>query len=411
MLIGCHDCGAVQRTRPLPRRGRLECWQCGNVLEHRTGRSIDAGLACGLATLALLFPANFLTLMTVHVAGISDSTHLASGLGVSWRQGWYVVTAILGLQGILLPFFRFGLLTLTLGAVRLGRQRAWTGPAFRLCQILDTWAMTDVLAIGFGVGYGRVASQIPVAIDTGGWCFLASAIMTLLTRAAIDRRSVWRHIAAPAQDPGPHPLICVACDLPLPAAASGGRCPRCRQRLWRRRPHAFMRTAALVIACWALIPMAYWLPMSEFWEAGTPHPHSILDGIALLFGHGFWPLGVLICVVSVGIPLGKLTGLTWFLLATRRHSGRHLRLKTRLYRIIDESGRWSNLDPFTVMIFAPMVQFGQLAHINVEVGSLYFLSMVVLSMIAARLFDPRLMWDAACSRAPAAPSAAPAVAG
>jgi paraquat-inducible protein A len=51
------------------------------------------------------------------------------------------------------------------------------------------------------------------------------------------------------------------------------------------------------------------------------------------------------------------------------------------------------IDPFTVFIFAPMLQIGQLAHINIRAGSLAFLSTVVLSMIAARTFDPRLMWD------------------
>lgn len=408
-LIGCPDCGAVQCMPPLRRRGRLECWQCGDVLEQRAGRSLDACLACGLATLLLLFPANLLTLMTVHVGSISASTHLASGLGVSWQEGWYLVTIVLALQGILLPFLRFGLLTVTLGAIRLRRCGRWTGPAFRYCQILDTWAMADVLGIGFGVGYGRVASQIPVTIETGGWCFLACAIMTLLTRASIDRRSIWRQLERPLDDPGPNPVTCTACDMVLPASMAGQRCPRCAKRLYRRYPDSFSRTAALVTACWVLIPLAYWLPMSAFWEAATPHPHSILAGIKLLFDHGFWPLGILICLVSVGIPLGKLTGLTWFLIAVHRRSSYRLRLKTKLYRAIEESGRWSNLDPFTVMIFAPMVQFGQLAHIDVRGGSLYFLSMVVLSMIAARIFDPRMMWDAAGTRPQPAPQPQPRV--
>jgi paraquat-inducible protein A len=47
------------------------------------------------------------------------------------------------------------------------------------------------------------------------------------------------------------------------------------------------------------------------------------------------------------------------------------------------------------MIFAPLGQFGQLAHIAVMGGTPAFLATVTLSMIAARAFDPRLMWDAA----------------
>lgn len=393
-LIGCPDCGVIQRMPPTPSHGRLECWRCGHPLEQTTLRSIDAGLACGIATLLLFLPANFLTLMTVHVDGISASTHLAGGIGVAWRQGWPIVAIILALQGVLLPFVRFGLLSVTLAAIRFGIRDGWVGPAFRYCQVLDRWAMADVVAIGFGVGYGRVASQIPVRIDSGGWCFLGAAVMTLVTRATIERRAVWRELT-PAVEVRGDAISCTSCNLVMPADAEGKRCPRCWAMVYRRRPLAFMQCSALVAACWVLIPVAYWLPMSALWETGTLHPHSIIDGIEMLFNHGFWPLGILICVASVGIPLGKLTGLTWFLGAILHGSHWRLRRKTQIYRIIDEIGRWSNLDPFTVMIFAPMVQFGQLAHISVMSGSLAFLSMVVLSMIAARAFDPRLMWDAA----------------
>lgn len=399
-VIACPDCGAVQIMPPSPMRGQLSCCLCGQVLEDTNGRGLDPALACSVATLLLLFPANLLPLMTVHVAGITDTTHLASGLLSTWRQGWPIVTAILALQGILLPFARFGLLSFTLAAIRLGWRGQWLGRLFRYCEWLDRWAMADVLAIGFGVGYGRVASQIPVRIDTGGWCFLASAFMTLFTRAALERRAIWRRLGTPPHQAGPGIVACTACDLVLPGEAAGGRCPRCAAGVYRRHPNSFTLCTALVATSWILVPISYFLPMSEFWEAGGVAPHSILDGIMLLFTHGFWPLGILIGATSVGVPIVKLISLTWFLIAIRRHSSWKLQFRTRLYRVVDAIGRWSNLDPFTVMIFTPMVQFGQLAHINVRNGCFAFLSMVVLSMIAAHVLDPRLMWDAAESPRP-----------
>ena len=45
------------------------------------------------------------------------------------------------------------------------------------------------------------------------------------------------------------------------------------------------------------------------------------------------------------------------------------------------------------MIFAPMIQFGQVAHFDFMGGAAAFLATVVLSMLAARAFDPRLLWD------------------
>ncbi len=397
-LIACPDCGTIEHMPPAPARGRLECWRCGHVLESTSGRSLDAALACAIATLLLLLPANLMPLMTVHVAGITDSTHLGSGLLTAWRQHWPLLAIMLGLQGVVLPFVRFGLLVVTLGAIRFGVGSGWVGPAFRYCEKLDIWAMADVFLIGAGIGYGRVVSQIGVQIDAGGWCFVCAALMTMVTRASLERRAVWRRLKAPPAHAGADAIACTSCDLVLPPEAEGHRCPRCAAPVYRRRPFAIVQCTALVLAAWALMPIAYGVPMSALWKAGTPNPHTIIDGVQLLFQHGFWTFGVIIFAVSIVFPFTKLISLTWFIRSVHRRSTSRLRKKAWLYRFIDEGGRWSNLDPFTVIIFAPMVQFAQVAHIDVMGGSPAFLATVALSTVAARAFDPRLIWDAAETR-------------
>jgi paraquat-inducible protein A len=393
-LIACPDCAAIQRMPPPPKRGRLECWQCGHPLEKCSGRSLDGALGCAIATLLLLLPANLMPVMTVQVAGISRSTWLASGLATIWHQHWPLVAISLGLFGVILPFLRFGLLSVTLAAIRLGVRDRWVSVAFRYSEVLDVWAMLDALLIGAGIGYGRIASQIPVTIDPGGWCFVGAALMTMLTRATLERRAVWRRLEVPPCAPGLHPVACTSCCQVLPRTKVGRRCPRCGAPIHRRRPHAIIQCAALTVATVVLTPIAYGYPMSEFWAAGSVSPHSVINGIALLFGHGFWYFGIIIFLVSVAFPLTKQVGLIWFLTSIHVGSSSHLRFKTELYRFIDDVGRWSMLDPFAVMIFVPLGQFGEMAHISVMGGTPAFLATVVLSMVAARAFDPRLMWDA-----------------
>jgi paraquat-inducible protein A len=135
--------------------------------------------------------------------------------------------------------------------------------------------------------------------------------------------------------------------------------------------------------------------MSQFWKAGTPMTNNIINGIQMLFTHGFWYFGIMIFCVSVVFPLTKLGGLTWFLLSIRFGWSQHLRFKSGLYRFIDEIGRWSLLDPFTVMVFTPMIRLGQLAHFTAMIGTDAFLATVVLSMLASLTLDPRLLWDLA----------------
>ena len=117
-----------------------------------------------------------------------------------------------------------------------------------------------------------------------------------------------------------------------------------------------------------------------------------------MFQAGLWPLGLLIFCASIAIPVLKIAALGWFVLSIQRRSTRHLRLKCRLYRLIDEIGRWSNVDVFTIAVFVPLLQFGALATARASAGAPAFILVVVFTMLATRLFDPRLMWDAALAR-------------
>jgi len=128
---------------------------------------------------------------------------------------------------------------------------------------------------------------------------------------------------------------------------------------------------------------------------GERMTHRIVDGIRELFDAGLWPLGVLIFCTSVAIPLLKLGGLSWFMLSIWRRSARALTLKTTTYRFIDEIGRWSCIDVFTIAVFVPLLQFDGLLTSQAAPGAVAFILVVLLTMWASRAFDPRLMWDAA----------------
>jgi paraquat-inducible protein A len=87
------------------------------------------------------------------------------------------------------------------------------------------------------------------------------------------------------------------------------------------------------------------------------------------------------------------------LICIRQGSARGLRQRTRLYRLIEVLGRWSMIDVFVVAVLIALVRFGILASITAEVGAACFGGVVILTMLAAKAFDPRLMWDVAMSPA------------
>ncbi len=399
MIIACPDCGTIQRVPVLGRRARILCCRCGKVLERTAGRSIDAALALSFTTFLLWFPANLATLMTIDIAGIERSSRLGSGAIEMWNEGWPQLAIVVGLQGVILPFFRFGLLASALAAIRLDRQGPWTGRVFRWAEHLDLWSMPDVFLFGAAIGYSRVAVHIPVNIGVGGWCLIASAFFTMMTRASLDRQAVWRRISRPDSPVSGPRLACTECDLVLPAAMSGQRCPRCLARLSRRKPAAVTRVAALVIAGFPLYIVSNWFPMSVQLGLGMVQNQTIAWGVMQLVDAGFWPLAAIIFTASILIPLGKLLGLSWLLWSIHHHSDRRLVAKTRLFRFVEEVGRWSNIDIFTIAIFVPVMQIGGFLSVRAGLGAPAFISVIVMTMFAAKLFDPRLLWDQAERRA------------
>ena len=72
-----------------------------------------------------------------------------------------------------------------------------------------------------------------------------------------------------------------------------------------------------------------------------------------------------------------------------------LRERTELFRLLEFVGRWSMLDIYVVALLVALVRLRALATMDAGPGALAFGAVVVLSMLAAHAFDPRLLWDAA----------------
>lgn len=397
MLIACPDCGTLQELPGLRRRTAAVCPVCDHRLERTTGRSRLAALIFASATFVLLFPANLDPLMSISMIGIDRQTYLGSGVFTLWNNQWVIFAVLVGAFAVVLPFLRFGILSVVLSTMQFGCRPEWLGAAYRWSLQLDPWAMPDVLLIGAAVGYSRIDARIPVHVGSGGLCLILAAVSAMMCRATLDRRSVWRELECrlPALEPGESALSCTVCDLALPVRMAPARCPLCSATLHARKPDSAMRTLALSIAAIALYLPANLYPMNTNVQLGQEANYRIIDGVTDLFKAGFWPLGALIFCTSIAIPLLKIVGLGWFLLSIRRRSARALVFRTKLYRLIDEIGRWSNIDVFTIAIFVPMIQFGGLATASAGVGGVAFILVVTLTMLASRIFDPRLMWDAA----------------
>ena len=53
------------------------------------------------------------------------------------------------------------------------------------------------------------------------------------------------------------------------------------------------------------------------------------------------------------------------------------------------------IDILMEALLSALIQFGTVATVTTEPGALAFAAVVVLTIVAAEGFDPRLMWDVA----------------
>ena len=398
--MGCPNCGAVQTLSPESGATFASCRICRSVLERSGGRSLTGALACATATLLLLLPANLLPFLTSSALGVSRQSVLVSSASFMWSDGWPWLSLAIGLFVVAFPLARFALLTAVLGALWLRVQPPWLGRAFRWANGLEQWSMPDVFLVALWVAYARLSATINVQLGTGALCFIAVGILSLVTRASLNRADIWRRIGADAVlAPGTPACSCLACDLLAPASAVGGPCPRCGARLSARETDSIAWTLALTAASLLL-----YIPANVFAIATIPiglHPtaYNILQGVIDLAKAGLYGLATLVFCASFTIPFLKLAGIGYCLFSVLRRSTRRLVLKTRIYKIVEEIGRWSMVDPFVIACFVPVMQYNSFIYGRAEPAAPAFAAVVILTMIAARTFDPRLMWDAASRRA------------
>ncbi|MGA2548620.1 MAG: paraquat-inducible protein A [Burkholderiaceae bacterium] len=186
-------------------------------------------------------------------------------------------------------------------------------------------------------------------------------------------------------------------------------CPRCGSLIHSRKPQSLARTWAYLIAGFVLYIPANVLPMMHTRTIFYEQNDTILSGILYLWNNGSWGLALIVFVASIMVPLVKLLSLSFLAFSIQRRSGLWLLPRTQLYRLVELIGRWSMLDVYVLALLTSLVQNPAVADVRPGPAAIAFASVVVLTLLASRSFDARLLWDAAAEGALAPIGADPAV--
>jgi paraquat-inducible protein A len=286
---------------------------------------------------------------------------------------------------------------------------------FLFARKMGIWAMLEVLLLGVFVAYTKLGALVHIEVGPAIYALGLLTIITVWADTVLDPEAVWEEIerrgktqspmpAAPSLDFHANSIGCEACGLVGVATGHDTSCLRCGSALHARKPDSLNRTWAFVFAGAILYIPANAYPVLTVIQLGAGQPSTILGGVEELLASKMYPLALLVFFASVLVPMFKLIGLAIMLMATMlmaTEAGASVLLpqRTRLYYVVAWIGRWSMVDIFMESLLGAMVQFGGLVTIEPGIGAVAFCGVVILTILAAEGFDPRLMWDAASRNA------------
>jgi paraquat-inducible protein A len=351
-LVGCPVCGLTQTVGELPAGTSAHCARCDVILPRHGGAEPRQAAFCfALGAMLLFLPANLLPILEVTTFGRSRSYTVLSGAEALWQGTMWPLAIPVVLASVALPAALILVLLTLSGARHLGAGRSALRPWAQLCDMLRTWAIVDVYLLAIFVTVVKLAQVTDAAPALGASLFFAMVVCLTLALHSLD------------------------------AEVAGNSRPA---------PDSATRTFALALAALILFVPANVFPTLTVTTHGSTQSATVLGGVLDLWRAGMWPLALIVLCASLLIPFLKIIGLMFLTLTLGRAGNR--RGRTRLYLFIAQIGRWSMLDVYVISLIVAVLQFGALADAHAEIGSLAFVSVVIVTLLAARSFDPRLIW-------------------
>lgn len=356
----CPTCRLSQVVGEVPAGATVRCARCDRLLfRAATGQDRIDAFCFALTAVLLALPAAYYPILEVTSFGDRRGYTIFSGIRALWLGPTSELAIPVALVSVILPAFLILTVLLITSADMLGLPATTTRILTRSCRFLQTWSIIDVYLLAILVTVVKLES-VTAAVPALGSVLLFCVVLALaLAMRCLDpgtQQAVEDTTAAEQDDPG-----------------------------------SLNRTLALTLAALILFFPANLYPTLSVSLTGSSQSDTVLGGVVAFVQGGAWPLGLLVLCASFLIPLSKILGLIYLILTVRMRG--HRLERYRLYGIIEKVGRWSMLDIYVISIFVAIMNRGVLASATAETGAVIFASVVIITMIAARSFDPRLIWS------------------
>jgi len=383
----------------VPQGSRASCPRCHSVLTANWPEPRKRPTGYALAALFMLLLANLFPFITMKVAGLSSQISLLEIPKVMVSEDYS------SLATLFLAFVQaipaLCMLTIILLVNRIPMPVSLRLGLARILFQLRSWGMAEIFMAGVLVSFVKLMAYGDIGLETSFWPWCLFCLLQLRAFQCVDRRWLWQQIAP--MPPLPHApekgvsgleqgmRSCPCCTAIL--AADHPDCPRCGVIAAPRRKHSLQWTLALLFTSLIIYIPANLLPIMVTETLGTPYPSNIMAGVILLWSDGSYPVALVIFIASIMVPSLKMLAIGWLCWNASGRGQRDSERMHLIYEIVEFVGRWSMIDVFVIAVLSALVRMGQLMNVYPATGALLFALVVILTMIAAMTFDPRLTWD------------------
>ena len=408
-LISCHDCGHIYDKPRCDQGEQMGCVHCGKVL-HKSYKGWEAKVASFTLTAIILFiVANLLPFMSLELTGQTQHNNLISGVQALIERKQFILSAVVFVTIFLFPLLEISCLSYVLGCYFTGRRTRGLGQTLHFLHLSQPWSMLEIFLLGILIASIKLGHTADVVVGPGLYAYIGLVFMLIAALLYLDRDHIWEwwepnNYFVGVEGEAVHACHCCEAHIGVSLLEADNECPRCSTNVYARWPRSEQKTLALLVAALLLYIPANTLPIMSTTNVGETIHDTILSGVVHLAEEGDLPIAIIVFCASIVVPIIKLLVMFYLLWNVSVKSQGNPRQMAFMFRLTEFIGRWSMIDVFVVTILVALVQFGLIANVEPGPAIVSFAGVVVLTMLAAETFDPKLIWDAYHAREDAEPA-------
>jgi len=193
-FILCPHCDLIQRDIRLNPGFHAQCKRCGFKLKHKHKDAVNKATAICTACLILFFPAVFAPVLTLNLFGQIQSASIFTGIYQLFVSGFPVISIIIFLFTILIPFLKLIFLFYVLLSIYFKIKFPKRFLIYKFYNKIDVFGMQQVYFIGILVALTKIGSIADTSIEPGFYFLAALILLNTFNESSLSNYELWKKL-------------------------------------------------------------------------------------------------------------------------------------------------------------------------------------------------------------------------